>query len=119
MDFKNELFLYSYIGIKFNLWEYEQEYRLIVNHCCDTKTDDILDLPYYAPFLRVTSVIMGGQLELKDVFHDLCHRHQIDLYQANYSNSKYGITLERVLDCGRQTYQLRSICKCKCVLHKF
>lgn len=47
------------IGVKFDQWKYEGEYRLIVN--TNSISSSLMDLRGY-PFLKVTGIIMGEEL---------------------------------------------------------
>lgn len=83
------------IGVKYQQWEYENEYRLIVN--TNSIDDDLLDLNLI-PFLRVTGIIMGSQIteHEKSIFHTLCEQYNSPLHQAKCSDTDYKIVIDLV-----------------------
>lgn len=58
------------VAVKFKQWKYENEFRLISNQ--NSKDGGLLDLRGYAPFLKITGVIMGHKLNdnEKEIFND-------------------------------------------------
>lgn len=108
------------VSVKFLQWNYENEYRLIVN--TNSIASGLLDLRGY-PFLKVTGVILGENLgknldkdavdfirglefngkifktteqhqKVKEFIAELCQQHGIDTYQAFPSKKSYKIEIE-------------------------
>ncbi len=47
------------VGTKYEQWKYEKEFRLIANLC--SKAGGLMSLKRYAPFLKITGIIMGSR----------------------------------------------------------
>jgi hypothetical protein len=89
-------------GIKFKQWEHESEYRLIANANSVDHADSKPMCLGYAPFIKVTGLILGKKLKLKNVLIELCKQYRMDLFQADYSQKKYEvITSDKLLDRGQ------------------
>jgi hypothetical protein len=101
MQLKDECLNTKYIlqrslGVKFLQWNYESEYRLIANQ--NSANGGLLDLRRYAPFLKISGVILGKNNKNKTIFMALCEKLNADLYQAECSNEEYKIAFEKILD---------------------
>lgn len=110
-------------GLKFKQWEYEQEYRLLVN--ANSKVCGLMDLRGY-PFIKITGVILGEKFctnpskDLIDFIHNyqlqghhfssqtvegkikeyitcLSREHNIQLYMAKCSESKYETEITKLM----------------------
>lgn len=110
---KMEYILKKALAVKFHQWDYEDEYRLIANQ--NSMRGDLMDLRRYAPFIKVTGLIMGKNLGIKNIIEDMSRRFCVDLYQASCSDSEYKITMKKTLDHGRETELLEPLCECKCL----
>lgn len=80
------------IGVKFEQWSYEQEYRLIVN--TNGKKSGLMPSAYI-PFLKVTGIIMGEKIDSKNSkkIIKLGQQHNIKIYVAHRSNTAYKIDI--------------------------
>lgn len=88
-------------GVKFKQWEHENEYRLIANANSDDHADSKSMCLGYAPFIKVTGLIMGKKLKPKNALIALSKQYSMDLIQADFSHEKYEITLaDKLLDRG-------------------
>ncbi len=79
-------------GVKCRQWEYEEEYRLIVNQ--NSKDGGLIYLPTYADFLKVTGIIVGEKLNDTPTFKSietLSKKYSVNLYQTVCSKEKYEI----------------------------
>ncbi len=96
---RKEYIFNNCLGVKLKKWKYENEYRLVANVSSEPNENGqeshLMNLPNYAPFLKVTGVIMGANLnqELKGIFHTLCKKHEINLFQAECSDKEYKINI--------------------------
>jgi len=87
-------FVRNSIGVKSTSWEHEDEFRLIVN--ANSEESGLLPLQGFAPFLKVTGIIIGNQMEgnKRKRVHDLCQNNNIRSYSAIYSSSTYEAIIE-------------------------
>ncbi|MEO8400745.1 MAG: DUF2971 domain-containing protein [Gammaproteobacteria bacterium] len=98
-----EYFVKNSVGVKSIEWEHEDEFRLIVNG--NSEENGLLPLEIFAPFLKVTGVIIGNQMDgdKRKRVHGLCSDKKIRLYSAACSDSFYEIIIEAIsssyLDC--------------------
>jgi hypothetical protein len=88
------------IGVKFNKLSHEGEYRLIANANSASSDGQLVDLKKYAPFIKVTGVIMGARMseEDKELCRSLCNKYKIKLSQAKCSPLKYEVLIEPIED---------------------
>lgn len=107
MELKDEYQAVRYIihnsmGVKFKQWDYENEFRLIVNANSLASGSHLVDLKIYAPFLKVTGVIMGSKMSEDDKIkcRELCAKHKVKLLQAKCSDYKYEISIDLIEDCS-------------------
>lgn len=109
------------IGVKFEQWDYENEYRLIAN--TNSGASSLMDLRGY-PFLKVTGIIMGEEIGknldqdisnflkstilngqnisednmsevLKNHIHQQAKAHKIEVFIAKNSTNSYKIDKEK------------------------
>jgi hypothetical protein len=87
------------VGVKSIEWKHEDEFRLIMNG--NSEECGLLPLAgRLAPFLKVTGIIIGDQMEenrRKRVL-DLCQNKKIRLYSATCSDSLYEIIIKPYLN---------------------
>lgn len=102
------------VGVKFEEWQHENEYRLIVNG--NSFNSEVFDLRAYILFLKIKGVIMGAKLEQEDKIYGLCQEYKIDLYKASCSDAKYKMCFQKVFDAKQNTHKLTTFCKCGCNL---
>lgn len=95
-----EYFVKNSVGVKSIEWEHEDEFRLIVNG--NSEENGLLPLEIFAPFLKVTGIIMGTQMESnnRERLLDICKDKKIRLYNAVCSDRLYEILIE--LDSSSQ-----------------
>lgn len=81
------------VGVKYFQWEYEQEYRLITN--TNSTNGGLVYLPYYAPFLKVTGIIIGSEMQEKNkkLIQNFCINKNIELFNAVLSREEYKIKI--------------------------
>lgn len=77
---------------------------------------NLLDLRGYAPFLKITGVILGSRLEESEENQiiDLAKVHGVDLYKAILSDVDYNIHFERCYKGVHGSHTIASVCACKC-----
>lgn len=89
-------------GVKYKQWEHENEYRLIANANSIDHADSKPMSLGYAPFIKVTGLIMGKKLKPKNALIELCKQYHMDLIQADYSLEKYEVVIsDKLLDRGK------------------
>ncbi len=95
---RTEYLVKNSVGVKHSDWDHEDEYRLIANS--NSRNCESMSLQYYAPFLKVTAIIMGAfiQKENEDEIRKLCKTYGISLYKAVCSESAYGLTILPTID---------------------
>jgi hypothetical protein len=89
-----EYFVKNSVGVKSIEWEHEDEFRLIVNG--NSEDGGLLPLEIFAPFLKVTGIITGAQMEANNRKRllDTCKNKSIRLYNAICSDTFYEILIE-------------------------
>ncbi|VVC76409.1 hypothetical protein AQUSIP_17210 [Aquicella siphonis] len=99
-----EYFVKNSVCVKSIEWEHEDEFRLIVNG--NSEDGGLLPLEWFAPFLKVTGIIMGAQMDddKRKHVHNLCLDKDIRIYNAICSNSHYAIVIEPCLNMNRDIY---------------
>lgn len=95
---QTEYLVKNSVGVKHSDWDHENEYRLIANS--NSKNCELMSLQYYAPFLKVTAIIMGARIEKEneEKIQKLCKTYGIRLYKAVCSESAYGLTILPTID---------------------
>lgn len=90
---KNEYLVKNSVGVKSMDWQHESEFRLIANS--NSKNSGLMSLQNYAPFLKVTGIIMGAYIEKEneEEIRKLCKKYGIPLYEAVCSKSAYALTI--------------------------
>ncbi len=93
-----EFIVRNSVGVKFNMWEHENEFRLIANS--NSENCGLLNLKGYAPFLKVTGIIIGSRMESHkmEIVKVLCKQQGIKLYKAVCSESSYKIVISDFID---------------------
>lgn len=91
---KLKYFIKNSVGVKFIEWRHEDEFRLIVNS--NSRESGILPLEGFAPFLKVTGVILGDRMEKEKQQRvgELCQNKKMKLYTASSSYSAYEIIIK-------------------------
>lgn len=81
------------VGVKFIEWSHENEYRLIAN--ANSADSGLLGLERFAPFLKVTGVIIGSRIlpETDAAVRSLCNEYEVNLHVAECSESAYEIAI--------------------------
>lgn len=90
---QTEYLVKNSVGVKLSDWDHENEYRLIANS--NSRNCEPMNLQYYAPFLKVTGIIMGVCIEKEneEKIRKLCKAYGIRLYKAVCSESAYEFTI--------------------------
>ena len=90
---QSEYIIRNSVGVKFKQWEHEREYRLVTNS--NSESGGLLQLNGYAPFLRVTGIILGSKIDPinKEIISELCNKSEIKLYTANCSNEGFDVVV--------------------------
>ncbi|MCS5711963.1 DUF2971 domain-containing protein [Candidatus Berkiella aquae] len=90
---QTEYLVKNSVGVKLSDWDHENEYRLIANS--NSKNCGLMSLQYYAPFLKVTAIIMGACIEKEneEEIRKLCKTYGIRLYKAVCSEFAYEFTI--------------------------
>lgn len=97
-------------GVKFKQWEHENEYRLIANANSVDHADSKSMCLGYAPFIKVTGLVMGKKLKPKNALIALCKQYHMDLIQADYSREKYEVVISnKLLDRGQVPIQSQQL----------
>ena len=67
-------------------WEHEDEFRLIVNG--NSAESGLLPLEIFAPFLKVTGIIIGEQMDVdkRNRVYNLCFDKDMRIYNAFFSD---------------------------------
>ncbi|HAT3877863.1 TPA: DUF2971 domain-containing protein [Legionella pneumophila] len=95
-------FMLKILGTKLCTWSYESEYRLIANlNSLVHGEKKPMSLQMYAPFIKMTGIIMGKYMEDKDQIQRLCEKHQIDLFQSILSKNHSYLEMNQVLVRGK------------------
>lgn len=104
-----EYFVKNSVGVKSIEWEHEDEFRLIVNG--NSEENGLLPLEIFAPFLKVTGIIMGAQVESNNRKHllDICKNKKIRAYNAVCSDTLYEILI--ALDSSHLDCSTNQTCK--------
>lgn len=97
-----EYFVKNSVGVKSMEWEHEDEFRLIVNG--NSEDGGLLPLDWFAPFLKVTGIIIGAQMDdgKRKRVHNLCLDKKITLYNAICSGTHYEIMIEPCLNINHE-----------------
>lgn len=82
------------IGVKYNQWIHEDEYRLIANS--NSKDSGLLSLNQYAPFLKFTGVIIGAKMEQKYIkkIQEQQKKHGFNIRKACLSDNRYELDVK-------------------------
>jgi hypothetical protein len=98
------------VGVKFAQWEHEDEFRLIVN--ANSKDYGLLPLSRFAPFLKITSIIVGSAMTLdsRQKLRELSKKYNIKLMDAFCSEFDYQIQIKEQEDlCQLKQQELISL----------
>ncbi|MFW2569678.1 hypothetical protein [Legionella sp. 29fVS95] len=97
------LFMFKYsFGVKYEEWQHESEYRIIVNANSIDHVGKAISVEKYVPFIKVSGLIMGEKFENKNLMLELCKKHELDLYQATLSDMEYKIIRKQILASGKE-----------------
>jgi hypothetical protein len=90
---QSEYVIRNSVGVKYKQWEHEREYRLVTNS--NSENSGLLQLKGYAPFLRVTGIILGSNIDTnkEEKIRALCSENAINIYKAKCSEEDYKITI--------------------------
>ncbi len=84
------------VGVKFIQWQHEQEFRLICNSYSNN-SDNLLPLKAFAPFLKITGVIMGSAIKDKNkkTIIEKTEAYNLSLFSASCSKLEYLIEINK------------------------
>ena len=82
------------VGVKFKQWKHEKEYRLIANTNSIIEDKQALPLKNIAPFIKVTSIIIGSKMEDKTKRRiEKMARYKMNVSKASCSEKDYKIEI--------------------------
>ncbi len=92
---KTKYLINNSLGVKHKDWEYEDEYRLILN-INSIDNGGVFSINQYIPFLKCVGLILGMNLtsgEKQNILR-LCKNNNFEVYQATLSSDSYKIKIE-------------------------
>jgi hypothetical protein len=83
------------VGVKFKQWQNENEYRLIANTNSIIEGNQPLPLKIIAPFLSVTGIIIGSNMDVnnKKRVEKMANQYEMSLSKASCSTKEYKIEI--------------------------